>query len=163
MCKPCVLQCLTCYGGTDTQCYTCNFDLIVKKSGSYCKPACWSGWGDIQDSQYCVACNVRCVSCFNTANNCTSCKTTGTNAGYMIITNVTTNTGNCYGVCPSGYFANTTTRFCDLCTSPCKTCSKATTNCTSCVNGTYFLSFNFSCHSVCPDGYFINGTICSPC
>ncbi len=112
VCTPCNISCLTCFGGLDTQCNTCNFDLMVYKSGSYCKSVCWPGWGYIVDSQYCVACNSRCVSCYNLATNCSSCKTTGTSAGFMLITSNITNTGNCYNPCPTGYYANTTSRQC---------------------------------------------------
>ena len=161
ICTPCNQACLTCYGGTDTQCYTCNFDMMLYKSGSWCKSACAVGWGYILDSQYCTHCNPRCVSCFNNGNNCTTCRTTGSNAGFQIITDFVANTGPCYGICPNGYFANLTTRFCDLCTSPCKTCNLLTTNCTSCIINFYLL--NYTCYSTCPAGYFNNITVCSLC
>lgn len=161
VCQPCVVVCLTCYGGLDSQCYTCNFDYMVKKSGSYCRANCLSGWGDILDSQYCAYCNPRCVSCYNNGNNCTSCKTSGGNEGFMIIADTLANTGNCYNPCPNGYFANYTTHFCDNCTSPCKTCTSLTSKCTSCITGYYYL--NYLCYAVCPDGYYINGLNCSKC
>ena len=152
---------MTCYGGTDDKCYSCNFDMMVKKSGSYCRLNCMPGWGDIFNSQFCVYCNPKCTGCYNSGTNCTSCYSTGGNAGFFIITNNVTMTGNCYNPCPNGYFANTTSRTCDLCLSPCATCNKLATNCTSCVNGTYW--FNFTCVNPCPDNYFINATVCSKC
>lgn len=71
VCTPCVEACLTCYGGTDATCYSCNFDMMIKKSGSYCRNNCMPGWGNIDNSSFCVYCNPRCVSCFNSNNNCT--------------------------------------------------------------------------------------------
>lgn len=134
---------------------------MVKKSGSYCRPNCMPGWGDIVDSQYCAWCNQRCVSCYNNGNNCSSCRTSGWYEGFMIITDFVANTGICYNPCPNGYYANYTNHFCDRCTAPCNTCSGLNTRCTSCNTGFYYL--NYQCLSSCPDGYYINGLNCSSC
>lgn len=134
---------------------------MVKKSGSYCRANCLSGWGDILDSQYCAWCSPYCVSCYNNGNNCSSCKTSGSYEGFMVITDFVANTGSCSWGCPGGSFANYTTHLCDNCTAPCKTCTSISTKCTSCITGYYYL--NNLCDTVCPDGYYINGLLCSKC
>lgn len=105
----------------------------------------------------CVQCNNKCVSCFQSGTNCSSCKT----GNFFIQTDMVYGTGNCYNPCPPGYYENTTSRLCDLCQSPCLNCSILRDNCTACIAMHYFL--NFQCYSICPDGYFINGSNCSPC
>lgn len=46
ICTPCVIQCTTCWNGNDGSCGSCNNDLMLKKSGSYCRPNCMPGWGE---------------------------------------------------------------------------------------------------------------------
>lgn len=150
---------MTCFGGSYTQCNTCNYDFVVRRSGNTCQATCASGYGETDSWSVCVACNSKCTSCYNVSTNCTSCKTSGSNEGFIIIADVVHNTGNCYNPCPAGYFGNKTTHFCDKCDPTCTKCNNTATNCTECKPNHYFL--NFTCYPICPDGYFINGTNCS--
>ena len=71
--------------------------------------------------------------------------------------------GTCYLTCPSGTFTLTASYSCQLCVSPCLTCSNSSA-CLTCVNGFYLEGT--SCLSTCSSTtVFANATsqICESC
>lgn len=115
---------------------------MVKKSGSICRLDCHEGWGETSLIDFCVYCNQRCVSCYETQHNCSSCKTSGNREGFMVITDFDANTGRCYENCPDGTYKNFSSHVCDVCDPKCLTCDILLDNCTACATGLLFLDFD---------------------
>lgn len=64
----------------------------------------------------------------------------------------------CLETCPVGYYQNTNTHICSLC-SGCYSCNSGST-CTSCVDGTFFKSSTSTCvaSDECGDPYYADVT-----
>ena len=90
----------------------------------------------------CTACPTPCQSCLS-SSFCLNCKT----SNYLNL-----NTNLCASNCPSGYYADTSTLSCNLCSSNCLTCSSFATNCNSCSSGFYLSACtnNTGCTSCYP-------------
>lgn len=71
--------------------------------------------------------------------------------------------GTCYTTCPSPFYANTTTKTCDNCSSSCAACDLSSNNCTSCPDR-FYLSNVSTCVS-CPVQCLLctSPTTCSSC
>ncbi len=83
--------------------------------------------------------------CYNCSNACSSC--TGPNPSDCIMCSVNffKKDGLCQASCPNTYYPDTVLRTCVLCEGYCLTCSKSTTNCTSCKVNSYFNSTAYIC------------------
>jgi len=154
---------LSCYnGGTNTTCTSCDPSVPYLLNNNTCYNICTTGYGYTNDPATCVWCSVYCTSCYDIADNCSTCHSAGPYASFLYI-NDTEGYFNCLKTCPSGYFANTTTRICDLCDPTCTTCKTNSTYCLSCLTG--YGWYNYVCYQPCNAGYYYsnNNTNCSQC
>jgi proprotein convertase subtilisin/kexin type 5 len=119
-----------------------------------CVDVCGSGF--FLASGNCTQCASPCQTC-SALNQCNSC----VSGFFYISTNIITD--RCKSICPDGYFANTVSRTCDLCSSSCFKCNVSSNLCIAC-NGTSYLS-GTQCIPSCPDGTFENtlSNTCSTC
>ena len=86
---------------------------------------CTDALGGLCSPQHtCSYCPISsCASCINNNTLCQTCQN-----GYFL-----TNNGlQCVTDCPDGYWENTQTKACDVCSVTCKTCQSAADHCTSC-------------------------------
>jgi hypothetical protein len=129
VCTACVSPCNTCKN--KTQCTTClttvlqnSFDPVSGNCVVSCSSGYYSNFVDNNTGYICTVCSNGCLTCFNTATNCTSCTPP------MILYN-----NSCGLSCPNGYYisANNSCLQCDV---SCSTCSNSTNFCNIC-NSTY--------------------------
>ena len=121
--------------------------------GSTCVNGCTVGTA-VAVNDVCVACNVNCLQCINTPDECTQCAT-----GSIL------NGSTCQLQCDAGLTLTTSSPdTCVECSSSCATCLGEITTCTSCVAGK--ILYNGTCLDTCLSGYTEDesspGT-CSPC
>lgn len=108
----------------------------------------------------CVFCDYNCLVCYETFNNCSSCKPTGVNASFLL-----TDNSSCLKDCPVGMYGNTTDRICYMCNPECVSCRWSPSYCFEC-NQTIspFGWSNFGCHFPCPPmTTLLNVTNCTSC
>ena len=152
-CVACPSNCIVCTSSSVPACLTCNVGFYL--SLGTCVSNCSGGFlpDYINECSSCL-----CLSCSNTAYNCTSC------SGATNLFNF-----QCLTTCPSGYYASNNT--CLACTANCASCSSST-NCLICYLPNVLLissSSAASCLSSCPNGTIntINPSnfsyICSAC
>lgn len=105
----------------------------------------------------CQNCSGNCSTCID-ADNCITCK-----ADTYLWFGETV----CSGDCPDGQYHPANVSKCKMCSSFCKTCSFAPTNCTSCtsVGGVAYFLDSYSCRPLCPLGKYGNLTdfTCTAC
>lgn len=141
-----VLNCSVC--SSAAKCVSCQAQLLLQKGS--CVASCSSGYyidvvhrscvyvcplGLYLDppSYQCLQCPYPCASC-TAMNVCLSCLSTTTNPTFL-------DGGSCVSSCLSATtYENATTGRCEICTSPCLTCSRSGTNCTSCSAGYFVLN-----------------------
>ena len=73
---------------------------------------------------------------------------------------------SCVSTCSSGYYANTFSRSCQPCQSPCGQCLGTPTTCVGCgaVNGVPQYFYNSNCYSTCPTSTYPDASLtCIPC
>jgi len=113
--------------------------------------------GDINNCRQCDT-SLKCTSCYQIGNGHDPNFDFGT---YFY----RTSTGRCVKQCEINFF--NLSNFCQICQSPCYTCSKVDTNCTSCDNSSsypYYVPSTNSCGSKCIDGYYADASkICKVC
>ena len=161
VCEPCNSACATCTGPASNECLSCNSGYLY--SGQ-CLSSCPIGY--YASSKTCKLCWVSSTSPFS----CRSCDNTGSSHCLSCTANsyLYPNThGECRGVCPDGYWGDTTTWKCQPCYSnpsgdpvrkECATCfGPSATSCLTCPTGTYYFSVDKTCLSTCPPGYYANG------
>jgi len=139
--QPCNSPCSTCFQGVDN-CTSCISNTYYLDAANYqCQPCqtaltrCLTCSDSLNCIQYCQ------YTCF-TCNNPTTCTSCDSSSSFRIM-----NTGTSLCDPIDGYYddgANNSIAF--PCTKPCEKCSKTPTNCTSCVNNTYYYnSIAFNC------------------
>ena len=114
------------------------------------------------DNMNCVFCDLRCLVCFELADNCSVCKSTGTYASFLYTVN-----SSCLASCPIGYYGNNTDRTCYPCDLACISCKTLPTYCYECNTATGYGWNNYACYNPCPIGTFstnstANCSACSP-
>jgi hypothetical protein len=114
-----------------------------------CLTICKPGYGYTDDPSMCIWCNLKCKSCYNVFDNCSTCVTNGTWKSFLYY-NDTNGYYTCTNPCPDGYFSNSSQNTCDLCDPVCITCTINSSYCLSCVSG-YGWSNNY-CYQPCLDG-----------
>ena len=170
-CTNCANECATCFGGLNTQCYTCkavtstNYFLVY--STNYCSSSCPNGQYANTTDFTCKLCNPECLTCVTTPGNCLTCGFSS--QGY----NLFLQTNKCLMNCLNGYWGNPSTNNCDACAVGCATCSAAGTSaCTVCNTDTSTSTMYYKwigstvCATTCPNGQFISASIsylCQPC
>ena len=80
---------------------------------------------------------------------CGSCTTVGGTQYYLSLT-------SCVSTCPSGFYGDSTSKICTVCTSPCATCQGAATTCLTC--STDNLIYGTNACGACPGGQFDAGS-----
>ncbi|EWS75690.1 zinc finger lsd1 subclass family protein (macronuclear) [Tetrahymena thermophila SB210] len=157
-CIACDKSCKTCYGGTSSNCLSCNDGLFFQQTLNQCLNKCnVDQYGDLQ-TNICKPCHKNCKTCFGgQQNNCQSCYQS---------TFLQQSTGECVNVCNSNQYGDTSSGICTLCHKLCKTCSGGSNdNCLSCNNGTFYQQSLNQCLTQCNSNQYkdtINNT-CSSC
>ncbi|EAR99373.2 transmembrane protein, putative (macronuclear) [Tetrahymena thermophila SB210] len=168
-CKQCNSQCQSCYGGQNSQCYTCSSSYFLLFTT--CDKCPISYYGDT-NSRQCVQCHQTCQSCQGQSDkDCISCQ-----IGRFLLNHI------CYAQCPSGTYSDSISQTCvkqcpkinqyqddidntcSYCHPNCKTCTGPTQNqCQTCETG--FYKNGTSCLSICPPGYYQDSVnfVCLKC
>ncbi|KAL4503396.1 hypothetical protein ABPG72_001002 [Tetrahymena utriculariae] len=163
ICQNCYYRCATCdqQGVSGNICLTCLNGLNLGTDG-VCH-ICQIGYfyngnedSDLKNSSVdlnkCQVCDSSCKECQGISTNCTVCQYT-----------LTLNSQNkCVIACPNGYYQNTSTAQCVLCSDPnCSTCNSSLI-CTHC-NQNYVLTPQQICSNTCPIGHYNHNQICEQC
>ena len=149
---------------TSQSCLNCSYNCISCSSSQSCS-SCSSGYflylgqcvttcpnGTFAKGVTCNPCSTGCFQCSN-SYTCSLCQ-----SQYSLFANSTNS--YCVSSCPTGYysqavmtssFTNSNQFICVACSSPCLTCTSAST-CTQCVSGALSGS---TCVNVCPSGYYM--------
>ncbi len=100
-----------------------------------------------------VSCDFPCKTC-DSANvaSCVSCADY-TSVVYYLLGSSHTCAIDSANVCGSGYYKNTASHTCDVCSGDCSECAGSTTNCTKCADSTKYL-INGTCSASCKAGYY---------
>ena len=141
ICVNCDISCLKCNGSTANDCLQCTnnasaFFLFQMQ----CLGACPVQYYGDRASQSCRNCDPSCLTCYGSnSDQCLSCFP----SNFLMQSNFT-----CYSPCPDGYYGNTNTNRCELCSE----------GCIQCLNYSYCLN--------CSDLYFLisnnTGSFCKP-
>jgi hypothetical protein len=138
----CASPCLNCFEGINNYCTSCINDSYYLNTANYqCKPCQTALIGCLtcSDSLTCTQfCQYTCFTC----NNPTTCLSCDSASDFRIMN---ASTSLCDPI--NGYYDNGLNNSIALpCTKPCGNCFKTATNCTSCINNTYYYnSIAFSC------------------
>ena len=133
-CTACSTNCATCFGFTETQCYTCTSfggtDYFLVYGTDWCNASCPDGQYSNITNHQCMLCS-GCKTCTTTSTNCLTC---GFSAyGFELYLH----NAACLLTCPNGFWANTVGNTCDACTAGCLTCTNAgLSSCMTCDNAT---------------------------
>ncbi|KAL4490488.1 hypothetical protein ABPG73_009465 [Tetrahymena malaccensis] len=183
-CKTCNSQCESCYGGQNSQCYSCSSTYFLLFTT--CDQCPINYYGD-PNSRKCALCHQTCQSCKGQSDkDCTSCQ-----IGRFLLNNI------CYAQCPKGTYSDSISQTCvtqcpkpnqyqddidntcSYCHPNCKTCTgsskfnlnflniklkkKAQNQCLTCSTG--FYKNGSSCLSICPPTYYQDSInfICLKC
>ena len=174
-CMPCNTGCLVCTGFSLLECQACNnvtnisgtFVYYLTIGNSICDISCPTGQY-IRDGfpNYCQSCSVQCIGCSVTSTNCTESFLCTVGYFFYVPTN------SCLLSCPSGFYANSTTKYCVACPGGCALCTAGNLNsCSKCqvdpsTSISYFKEiYMSSCVTVCLDGEYSvpSDNSCQPC
>ncbi|CAK70475.1 unnamed protein product (macronuclear) [Paramecium tetraurelia] len=150
-CQECHLTCLTCNGGQDSNCLTCD---IAYRKLSMQKCICPNGYYD-KGQLICSPCHKKCMTCFGPAeNNCLTCSNSN---------NRVFKTNLC--ICPDTYMEKQVGDvMCYKCSYRCSSCSVKIENCTACPLQSYRdLGTDNSCSCQANMYDQLNNPICIPC
>lgn len=139
VCIDCHPYCATCYGGSNTNCYSCKSPYLLLLNTNTCNTACTGASFPNTTTNRCDACATGCSLC-TSLTYCTACTST-----YFFLNNF------CYNPCPPGYWGDTTTMTCKLCHMQCATCNNPlNTTCQSCnITGGFIFQAPSSCPYLC--------------
>ncbi|EAS04000.3 EGF-like domain protein (macronuclear) [Tetrahymena thermophila SB210] len=144
----CNKKCSSCTLNNQFTCLTCNIFDNRQLIGGQC--VCNSGFIDT-DQDFCFPCqDPFCQSCFDTVqNSCYSCLP----GMYLTQQNICS--------CPDGYYFDTSSSTCKVCSPGCEVCSSSTI-CTKCYSSNYNLNAN-KCD--CNNGFYPDPStqLCLPC
>ena len=169
-CLNCAGECATCFGGANTQCFTCktvtavNYYLVY---GTYfCNSTCPNGQYANATDLTCRPCSSQCLTCTTSNTNCLTCGFSALGSALYF------NSNQCLLNCPNGLWGNPANFNCDTCAVGCATCFGAgLTSCTVCTNdgGTIYYKDmkTTTCATTCPNnGQFVSAAVpnlCQPC
>ena len=137
----CLYPCASCASSaTQSTCLSCFVSIAGAPkylSVGKCLTSCPAGYYGDPITYQCTKCPANCLTC-TSATSCSTCP-------ILPVTTTTTSTSTtmttstfpylyknwCYGVCPDGYYPDSTNN-CQLCDSNCLTCGGSSTNCTTC-------------------------------
>lgn len=155
VCTPCnstLSQCKSCSytnatANTGLICTLCELPYVVASGAC---TGCSSSYFYDQATQKCITCNSNCLTC-TSLTQCTSCKT-----GLFM------HNGQCLTTCPSGMYADSTTKTCINCVDlNCAVCSSLSqgSQCSACKSAYLFVSDSIAlsigytgpeCTLICP-------------
>lgn len=155
-CDPCNAACALCSDSTVntcTQCRNISSDIYYKQIGAnVCSLACPDGqFIHPNIPNYCQPCSPNCITCANTAENCTNLSCS---INYYYLNN------SCLTLCPNNYYSDSSLRQCLQCAAGCQKCFgsglDACTKCSTLGNGTqYYLQIgNTTCGPICNLGEY---------
>ena len=118
VCYACSPGCLTCTSIGLDKCSVCGNVIADKYYKHLDKNTCGLTCPDGQFisasvSNICQPCSIGCVTCLNSAENCTSA-TCSQNLYFL--------NNNCLSICPDNYYPSFSVRQCLSCTAGCQTC-----------------------------------------
>ncbi|EAS00754.2 zinc finger lsd1 subclass family protein (macronuclear) [Tetrahymena thermophila SB210] len=151
-CQKCDSSCLTCSGGANNNCQTCNAGVFLYQN--QCLASCPSN--TFVSGTQCVNCDGSCKTCTGASNQqCASCDTT------YLLTQGTSK--SCVSNCGNSLYPNTTNHTCSSCDSTCFNCSGPNPNqCTQCT-GNRYLQGN-QCLLTCNPGFYAGANnMCVAC
>ncbi|KRX04787.1 WW domain [Pseudocohnilembus persalinus] len=159
-CSDCYNTCQTCNGLSNTDCLSCTGAYYYYDEDSTCVTTCVDGyWEDASDTsaQVCGDCDANCLTCGNSAVQCTSC--------YQKYLDPTTET--CVATCPNGYGGvGDPTWECQTCHISCATCYGINYGqCNDCAVGYVRDDPNYDRCIECGDGFYGDTVTdsCVPC
>lgn len=80
----CDSACLSCSGtGKVNVCYSCDYSIGYMLSNYTCALTCGNGFGLTDDPSVCIFCSQYCKVCYNLADSCSSCQTSGGFNAYL--------------------------------------------------------------------------------
>lgn len=169
-------SCKTCFGPSANNCLSCHNETFSFFGNNSCLTGCPAGFYPNSNLNLCNPCyqNIppstwgSCASCTGPQyNDCEGCLD-----GY----NYHVPSKTCVVNCPTGTFANTTTKLCDPCfqatassssdQQSCFTCNgPLVNNCLSCYPGIYYYPQGLRCVTTCPIGSYPNTitNVCDSC
>ena len=129
-CVDCDSSCLTCIGGSYTQCTSCVLSY-ASVSGSFGQCLCSQGY--YNNTMACVPCDPSCLDCNGgAASNCLNCY-----MGFTLEGN-----GYCIKICSGNQYYDKKSKICLDCDNSCLTCfGGLLNNCLSCENGAFFANY----------------------
>ncbi|EAR88128.2 zinc finger lsd1 subclass family protein (macronuclear) [Tetrahymena thermophila SB210] len=144
VCSQCDTTCLTCNGGTSSNCLSCTFpSRYFQPLTSQCVTQCNTNqYAKSTSPPTCQNCDPTCKTCSGTApNNCLSCS-----GNFYLSTS-----GNiCTTQCQNHEFQNSANNKCTTCDSSCFTCSGSQpNNCLSCQSPSFFQPSSKTCVLQC--------------
>ncbi|CAF0849788.1 unnamed protein product [Adineta ricciae] len=150
----CHASCAQCKGPKPSDCIACNPKAEILLDDGHCVNECPVGYykHEKQTIEYqtntCLPCSIGCTKCLD-INDCRRCDES---KGYKLIN------GACVPTCqPRTFLSNNQ---CDVCQTPCLTCSNST-SCLTCKDN--LLLMNDQCVEECPKGYYQYDQRCLQC
>lgn len=177
-CYACQPGCLACTGPSLNECQACR-DVVDSVNSSIvthyylnigntiCSLLCPLGQF-VRDGypNVCQPCAVQCVGCSVLSTNCTESPLCTLGYYFYRATN------SCITACPGGYYANSTTRYCEPCPGGCALCKTGSlNNCQQCKQDPSSLDYYYkeiyrdSCVLACDNGEYevASDFSCQPC
>jgi proprotein convertase subtilisin/kexin type 5 len=154
LCSFCLPPCITC-SGIATNCTSCYSSTYYLSSNNTCPSICPTGFFANTSTNNCDPCNPLCESCTGSlSTQCFGCANYSGISYYL-------STTSCLTICPTGFFANTSTNKCNHCNLYCTICTGSTANeCSACANYSEiaYLLTGTTCASSCPTFTYSNST-----
>ena len=128
-CITCPSECLSCFAGVSTKCYTCSLGYFLIYGTTICNQTCPDGQYGNATSNQCLLCASQCITCVNTSSTCLTCGFSTLGSNFFLYGT------QCLIRCPLGYWANNATFTCSQCNAACLSCTDSSTNsCSTCGN-----------------------------
>jgi proprotein convertase subtilisin/kexin type 5 len=128
-CITCASECLSCFGATNTKCYTCASGYNLIYGTEICNQSCPDGQYANTTSRQCLLCASQCITCINSSSTCLTCGYSTLGSNFFLYGT------QCLLRCPVGYWANVASFTCDVCNSACLSCTNgSTSSCSACGN-----------------------------
>ncbi|XP_071953706.1 extracellular matrix organizing protein FRAS1-like [Antedon mediterranea] len=141
ICYPCHSSCLTCTGGTPSDCTSCRSPLVLQNG--ICARSC--NTRQFEDSGICFNCHASCNTCSGAGTG--DCQSCGANSPQG---------GQCFDGCASTQYLDMFNS-CQDCSSSCGTCyglpGLEDSVCDQCIDDSFF-TLGDSCVQDCGDGYY---------
>jgi proprotein convertase subtilisin/kexin type 5 len=165
-CTGCADGCASCFGSSNTTCYSCksfsSTNYYLEYGEFNCLTNCPDGQYANATAFKCLLCSANCLTCSSSGTHCLTC-------GFSTIgLNLFLSSNKCVANCPQGQWGNSSDYTCTNCADGCMACSgPSLDNCTLCGNyssSTYYKHIGVTvCNTTCPGGQFISANIPNFC